>query len=34
MAELCKSFDRVEPHLTLRGLALAYSILAPSDKRL
>jgi type III pantothenate kinase len=28
MAELCKSFDRVEPYLTLNGLAIAYGLLA------
>jgi len=33
MAELCKSFDRVEPHLTLQGLALAYGLLAQPDRR-
>jgi len=33
MAELCKSFDRVEPHLTLHGLALAYGLLSESEKR-
>jgi type III pantothenate kinase len=27
---LCSSFDRVEPHLTLQGVRLAHSILAPS----
>jgi hypothetical protein len=34
MAELCKSFDRVEPHLTLQGLALAHSLLVQNDRRL
>jgi len=34
LAELCKSFDRVEPYLTLQGLALAYSLLVQSDRRL
>lgn len=29
MATLCTTFDRVEPHLTLQGLQLAYSILRP-----
>ena len=27
MASLCRSFDRVEPHLTLQGLAIAHSLL-------
>ena len=34
MAELCQSFDRVEPYLTLRGLALAYGLLAGRDRHL
>jgi type III pantothenate kinase len=33
MAELCKSFERVEPYLTLNGLAIAHGILA-GDARL
>lgn len=33
MAELCASFDRVEPYLTLNGLAIAHGILA-GDARL
>jgi type III pantothenate kinase len=28
MAKLCASFDRVEPHLTLQGLAIAHGLLA------
>ncbi|HEY4129559.1 MAG TPA: type III pantothenate kinase [Gemmatimonadaceae bacterium] len=27
MAKLCKSFDRVEPHLTLQGLQIAHALL-------
>jgi type III pantothenate kinase len=27
MAKLCRSFDRIEPHLTLQGLQIAYSLL-------
>lgn len=34
LAALCKSFDRVEPYLTLQGLALAYSILTARDRRI
>ena len=34
MAALCKSFDRVEPYLTLQGLALAYAILAGRDRQI
>jgi type III pantothenate kinase len=34
MALLCKSFDRVEPYLTLQGLALAYGILAGRDREM
>jgi type III pantothenate kinase len=34
MAMLCKSFDRVEPYLTLQGLALAYGILAGRDRQM
>ncbi len=34
MAVLCKSFERVEPHLTLQGLAIAYSLLSARDRRL
>src|SRR5262249_38318298 len=33
MAELCTSFDRVEPYLTLQGLALAYGLLTHEAKR-
>jgi type III pantothenate kinase len=29
-APLCKSFDRVDPYLTLYGLALAFDLVAPS----
>ena len=29
MSALCRSFDRVEPHLTLQGLQIAHSILRP-----
>ncbi len=29
MATLCRSFDRVEPHLTLQGLQIAHSLLRP-----
>jgi len=31
MASLCTTFDRVEPHLTLRGLALAHAHLRASE---
>jgi type III pantothenate kinase len=31
MATLCATFDRVEPHLTLQGLALAHAYLRSSD---
>lgn len=33
MARICKEFDRVEPHLTLQGLQMAYALLsaAPAD---
>lgn len=31
MATLCTSFDRVEPHLTLQGLALAHGLLRAGD---
>ncbi len=34
MAVLCKSFERVEPHLTLQGLAIAYGLLSARDRRL
>ncbi len=34
MAVLCTSFDRVEPHLTLQGLAIAYSLLASKERQL
>jgi pantothenate kinase type III len=27
---LCREFDRVEPHLTLRGLQMAFAHLAPA----
>jgi type III pantothenate kinase len=30
---LCREFDRVEPHLTLIGLRMAYAQLAPSRAR-
>jgi type III pantothenate kinase len=33
MATLCTTFDRVEPHLTLRGLQIAHSLLRPADGR-
>ena len=32
MAELCTSFDRVEPYLTLSGLAIAYGLLAGAER--
>jgi hypothetical protein len=32
MATLCRSFDRVEPYLTLQGLALAHGLLAGRDR--
>jgi type III pantothenate kinase len=31
MATLCRSFDRVEPHLTLQGLQIAYEILTADE---
>jgi type III pantothenate kinase len=31
-APLCRSFDEVDPHLTLRGLALAFALLAGSGR--
>ena len=31
MATLCRSFERVEPHLTLQGLQIAYDILAADE---
>jgi type III pantothenate kinase len=34
MSVLCKSFDRVEPYLTLQGLALAYGILTGRDRQM
>jgi type III pantothenate kinase len=34
MATLCRSFDRVEPHLTLRGLQIAHRILRGADAEL
>jgi len=30
MATLCRSFDRIEPHLTLQGLQMAHSLLRPA----
>jgi type III pantothenate kinase len=33
MAELCTSFNRVEPYLTLQGLALAHSLLVQPERR-
>jgi type III pantothenate kinase len=33
MATLCRSFDRVEPHLTLQGLQIAYDILQSDEYR-
>ena len=30
MATLCTTFDRVEPHLTLQGLQIAYGLLRPA----
>jgi type III pantothenate kinase len=32
MSSLCKTFDRVEPYLTLQGLAIAYGLLTRSDR--
>ena len=34
MSALCESFDRVEPYLTLQGLAIAYAILAGRDRQM
>jgi type III pantothenate kinase len=34
MATLCRSFDRVEPHLTLQGLQIAHRILRGPDSEL
>ena len=31
MAKICRSFDRVEPHLTLQGLQIAYTLLRPAS---
>jgi hypothetical protein len=31
MATLCTTFDRVEPHLTLQGLALAHGYLRGAE---
>ena len=33
MAALCRSFDRVEPYLTLQGLQLAHGLLAPGSSK-
>jgi pantothenate kinase type III len=30
MSTLCRSFDRIEPHLTLQGLQMAHSLLRPA----
>lgn len=32
MSTLCKTFDRVEPYLTLQGLAIAYGLLTRSER--
>jgi type III pantothenate kinase len=32
MSGLCRSFDRVEPHLTLQGLQIAHAILRPPQE--
>ena len=32
-APLCRCFDEVDPHLTLRGLHLAHSLLVPGERR-
>jgi type III pantothenate kinase len=34
MAKLCKSFDRVEPYLTLQGLAIAHGLLTTKEPEL
>jgi type III pantothenate kinase len=34
MAQLCRSFDHVEPHLTLRGLQIAHAILVAHPTQL
>ena len=34
MAPLCRTFDRVEPHLTLQGLQLAHALLRGPEARL
>jgi len=32
MGTLCRSFDRVEPHLTLQGLQIAHSLLRRASR--